>query len=78
MSEVVSVFDKDVVELLLQTRKLLDEILETMDILADAEMMPAIVESEEALGRGETRAFNDFITELGLEDEDALLTCIEK
>jgi len=68
MSEVVSVFDKDVVELLLQTRELLDEILETMDILADAEMVTAIAESEEAVERGETRAFNDFITELSLED----------
>jgi hypothetical protein len=66
MSEVISVFDKDVVELLLQTRKLLDEILETMDILADAEMMTAVAESEEAIGRGETRAFKDFITEVGL------------
>jgi hypothetical protein len=69
MSDVVSIFDQDVVELLLQTRELLDEILETMDILADAEMVTAIAESEEATGRGETRAFNDFITELGLEDE---------
>jgi hypothetical protein len=39
-----------------------------MDILADAEMVTAIAESEEAVERGETRKFNDFITELSLED----------
>jgi len=50
-------------------QQVLDEILETMDILADAEMVTAIAESEEAIERGDTRTFKDFITELGLQDE---------
>jgi len=45
-------------------QQVLDEILETMDILADAEMVTAIAESEEAIERGDTRTFKDFITEL--------------
>jgi hypothetical protein len=32
MSEAVSVFDKDALELLFQTRNLLEAVLETMDI----------------------------------------------
>ena len=35
MSEAVSVFDNDALGFLLQTRNLLDEVLETMDVLAD-------------------------------------------
>ena len=69
MSEVVSCFDNEVLALLLQTRDLLEEVLETMDILADAEMVTAIAESEEEIGRRETRIFKDFIKEVGLEDE---------
>jgi hypothetical protein len=42
MSKVVSVFDKEALELLFQMRNLLDEVLETMDILADGELMKAI------------------------------------
>jgi len=69
MSEVVSCFDNEVLALLLQTRDLLEEVLETMDILADVEMVTAIAESEEEIGRSETRIFKDFIKEVGLEDE---------
>jgi len=69
MSEVVSCFDNEVLALLLQTRDLLEEVLETMDILADVEMVTAIAESEEEIGRRETRIFKDFIKEVGLEDE---------
>jgi hypothetical protein len=69
ISKVVPVFDKEVLELLLQTRNLLEEVLETMDILADEEMMEAIRVSEEEIRRGETRDFKEFVEELGLEDE---------
>ena len=68
MSETVSVFDKNAVELLFQTRNLLDEVLETMDILADEELMKAIRESEDAIEKGETRDLKDFVKELGLEN----------
>ena len=69
MSEVVSVFDKNDLELLFQTRNLLDEVLETVDILADEELMKAIRESEDEIERGETRDLKDFVKELGLENE---------
>ena len=68
MSETVSVFDKNAVELLFQTRNLLDEVLETMDILADEELMKAIRESEDAIEKRETRDLKDFVKELGLEN----------
>ncbi|MGB3459403.1 MAG: hypothetical protein WBB08_08945 [Halobacteriota archaeon] len=68
MSETVSVFDKNAVELLFQTRNLLDEVLETMDVLADEELMKAIRESEDAIEKGETRDLKDFVKELGLEN----------
>ena len=69
MSEVVSVFDKNDLELLFQTRNLLDEVLETLDILADEDLMQAIRESEDEIERGETRDLKDFVKELGLENE---------
>ena len=69
MSEVVSVLGKNDLELLFQTRNLLDEVLETLDILADEELMQAIRESEDEIERGETRDLKDFVKELGLENE---------
>lgn len=69
MSEAVSVFDKNALELLFQTRNLLDEVLETLDILADEELMKVIRESEDEIERGETRDLKDFVKELGLENE---------
>jgi hypothetical protein len=69
MGEAVSVLDKDALELLFQTRNLLQEVLETMDILADAELMNAIKESEDEIERGEARDFKDFVKELGLEED---------
>jgi acyl-CoA reductase-like NAD-dependent aldehyde dehydrogenase len=70
MSEIVSSgFDKEVLELLRQTRNLLEEVLETLDILADEEMMNAIRESEDEIRRGATRDFKVFVKELDLKDE---------
>jgi hypothetical protein len=69
MSEAVSVFDKDALELLFQTRNLLDEVLETVDVLADEELMKAIRESEDEIKRGEARDLKDFVKVLGLENE---------
>ena len=66
MSELTSIFDRDVLKLLLQMRDLLEEILETIDILADKELMDAIVESEKEIKEGKTRDFRDLIKELGL------------
>ena len=62
-------FDKEVVERITQTRDLLEELLETIDVITDEELMLAIEEAEEEAKRGETRALKEFAKELGLEDE---------
>ena len=62
-------FDKEVVERITQTRDLLEELLETIDVITDEELMLAIEEAEEEAKRGETRALKEFARELGLEDE---------
>lgn len=64
MSESASIFDKDVVELLLQTRNLLDEVLETMDIIADEKLMKKIAEAEMDVKDGRVRDFDEFLEEL--------------
>jgi len=66
MNELASVFDEDALKLLLKMRDLLEEILETIDILADKELMESISESEMELEEGKTRDFGEFIKELGL------------
>jgi len=62
-------FDKEVVERITQTRDLLEELLETIDVITDEELMLAIEEAEEEAKRGETRPLKEFARELGLEDE---------
>ncbi|RLG32160.1 hypothetical protein DRN98_05690 [Methanosarcinales archaeon] len=64
MSESASIFDKDAVELLLQTRNLLDEVLETMDIIADEKLMKKIAEAEMDVKDGRVRDFDEFLEEL--------------
>ena len=66
MNELTSIFDRDALKLLLQMRDLLEEILETIDILADKELMDAIAESEKEIKEGKTRDFREFIKKLGL------------
>lgn len=66
MSGLTSVFDRDALKLLLQMRDLLEEILETVDILADKELMDAIAESEKEIKEGKMRDFREFLKELDL------------
>lgn len=61
--------DKEVIERIVQTRDLLDELLETIDVITDKELMLAIEEAEEEVKQGETRPLKEFVKELGLEDE---------
>ena len=58
----------EVLRMIFLSRNLLDEVLETMDILTDEELMKAIRESEDAIEKGETRDLKDFVKELGLEN----------
>ena len=63
------ILDKNEVRLLTQTRDLLDEILETMDILGSEESMKKMEQSEEDIEKGGVRDFDEFLKELG-EGED--------
>ena len=58
------VFDKDAVKVLIDTRDLLEEMLETIDILADEEMMRKIDIAEKDVKDGKVRDFDDFLEEL--------------
>jgi len=61
--------DKELIDSIAQTRDLLEELLETIDVITDEELMLAIEEAEEEVKRGETRPLKEFAKELGLEDE---------
>lgn len=54
MEESIPVFtlDKETVELFTRTRDLLDQILETFEILEDKELMAEIVQAEEEYEKG--------------------------
>ncbi|MBU4190118.1 MAG: hypothetical protein KJ886_03870 [Candidatus Thermoplasmatota archaeon] len=58
------VFDKDAVKVLINTRDLLEEMIETIDILADEEMMRKIDLAEKDVKDGKVRDFDDFLEEL--------------
>ncbi len=61
--------DKEIVDRITQTRDLLDELLETIDVITDEGLMLAIEEADKEAKRGETRPLREFAKELGLEDE---------
>lgn len=69
MSEVTITVDKQVIDNLIKTRNLIEELLETLDVLADKDILLAIEESEKELKEGKARLFREFIKEEGLEDE---------
>ncbi len=50
--------------LLLRVSNLLEELLETVDVLEDKEAMEAIREAEEDVRSGKVRNYNEFIQEL--------------
>ncbi|MDI6654540.1 MAG: hypothetical protein QME59_01470 [Candidatus Hydrothermarchaeota archaeon] len=60
MGEVTIAVDKQVVQTLIKTRDLIEELLETFEILNDRELMGAIRESEKELREGKTRPFKEF------------------
>lgn len=57
-------FEKDAIHALVQTRDLLEEILETLDVMADEEMMKKISVAEEDVKEGRIRDFDEFLSEL--------------
>ena len=57
-------FEEDTIHTLVQTRDLLEEILETLDIMADGELMKKISMAEKDARDGRTRDFDDFLEEI--------------
>ncbi|HDI01251.1 MAG TPA: hypothetical protein ENF78_02360 [Candidatus Bathyarchaeota archaeon] len=51
-------------ELLRRVHALLEEVLETLEILADKELMKALKEAEEDVRAGRVRDYEEFIKEL--------------
>jgi hypothetical protein len=47
---------------------MLEELLETIDVITDDELMLAIKEAEVEVKREKTRSLREFAEELGLED----------
>jgi hypothetical protein len=58
------ILDREQLELLIRTKNLLEELIETLDIMADREMMEAVRRGEEDLKTGRTRNYEEFIKEL--------------
>jgi len=54
------------VGLLKQTKDLLEQILETLDIMADKKLMSAIRKGEEDIKMGRVRDYREFVRESGL------------
>jgi len=63
------VLAREQMELLVKTKNLLEELIETLDILADREMVKAIRRGEEDLKAGRTRSYEGFIEELRKSNE---------
>jgi hypothetical protein len=59
--------DKSQLALIRETRDLLEELLETMDVMKDKELMHEIALSRREAKRGRTRAFRSLLEELGVE-----------
>ncbi|MFQ5710211.1 MAG: hypothetical protein ACE5GD_00375 [Candidatus Geothermarchaeales archaeon] len=56
-------------ELLVKTNRLLEELLETIDILEDKKTMQALREAERDVEAGRVRRYDEFIEELKGSDE---------
>jgi hypothetical protein len=59
--------DKSQLALIRETKDLLEELLETMDVMKDKELMHEIALSRREAKRGRTRAFRSLLEELGVE-----------
>lgn len=68
--EVVSlVLDEEQIELIKRTRDLLEELIETLDIMSDTEFMEEIRKGEEDVRGGRLRDYDEFVKELKSSDE---------
>ncbi len=58
------VLDEEDRRLLLRAIRLLEDILETLEVMGDRESMEAVREAEEDLKAGRVRSYDEFIKEL--------------
>ncbi len=65
----MSLLSKKEVELLEKTSQLLGEVLETLDIMSDKQVMKEIEESRKEVKAGKTRPFKSLLEEVGIESE---------
>jgi hypothetical protein len=59
--------DKSQLALIRETRDLLEQLLETMDVMKDKKLMREIALSRREARAGKTRAFRTLLGELGVE-----------
>ena len=59
--------DKSQLALIRETRDLLEQLLETMDVMKDKKLMHEIALSRSEARTGKTRAFRTLLEELGVE-----------
>jgi len=59
--------DKSQLALIKETRDLLEQLLETMDVMKDKKLMHDITLSRREARRGRTRTFRSLLEELGVE-----------
>lgn len=62
-SEILAL-DKESIEIIKKTKELLDELIETIDILGDEKAMKKINEAEKDEKEGRVRDFNEFLKEI--------------
>jgi len=62
-SEILAL-DKESIEIIKKTKELLDELIETIDILGDEKAMKKINEAEKDEKEGRVRDFNEFLNEI--------------
>ncbi|GBC71198.1 hypothetical protein HRbin02_00977 [Candidatus Calditenuaceae archaeon HR02] len=56
--------DERQIELLRRARDLIDELLETLEVASDAELMQGIKEAEEDIGASRIRGYDEMIKKL--------------
>ncbi len=64
-----TLLSKKEVVLLEKTNQLLEEVLETLDIISDREVMKEIAESRKEARVGKTRPFRSLLEELGIDSK---------
>jgi len=69
MSSTVTVIDDEDRKLLLDMRRLLEELLETLDIAENPEEIEGMEEAEKELAEGEGRPLSEFVDELKRKGE---------